>query len=296
MKKRQIFNILKDIDINKDEYIITGKTALTIYSIIKECDYIFLMCNKTIDNEIIKISNENVEYELVNNYKVESLKSLLSKEENKTLKRKIEDLILIKDNHHYERMLYNQGYKLIAGTDEAGRGPLCGPVVAAAVILPQNYELKGLTDSKKLTEKQREKYFEIIKKDAVSYSISIVDNKKIDEINILEASRLGMNNAIDALEVKPDYIITDAMDLKRDNSMGIIKGDAKSITIASASVLAKVTRDHIMDEYDKMYPQYEYLNHKGYPTKKHLELLEKYGVIDIYRTTYGPVKKIIERK
>ena len=167
-------------------------------------------------------------------------------------------------------------------------------MVAAAVILPHNYELSGLTDSKKLTEKQREKYFEIIKKDAISYCISIIDNKKIDEINILEASRLGMNTAVDNLKVKPDFIITDAMDLRRENSLGIIKGDAKSITIAAASVLAKVTRDHIMDEYDKIYPQYEYKKHKGYPTKRHLELLEKYGILDIYRTTYGPVKKIME--
>ena len=119
-------------------------------------------------------------------------------------------------------------------------------------------------------------------------------NKKIDKINILEASRLGMNTAVDNLKVKPDFIITDAMDLRRENSLGIIKGDAKSITIAAASVLAKVTRDHIMDEYDKIYPQYEYKKHKGYPTKRHLELLEKYGILDIYRTTYGPVKKIME--
>ena len=199
-----------------------------------------------------------------------------------------------KDNHHYENLLNNKGYNLIAGTDEAGRGPLCGPVVAAAVILPKGYSLEGLTDSKKLTEKQREKFFEIIKKDAISYSISVIDNKKIDEINILEASRLGMNTAVDNLKVKPDFIITDAMDLRRENSLGIIKGDAKSITIAAASVLAKVTRDHIMDEYDKIYPQYEYKKHKGYPTKRHLELLEKYGILDIYRTTYGPVKKIME--
>ncbi len=294
MKKRQIISILNDLNIDKDKYIITGETALTIYGIIKECDYIFLMCSESIDNEFIKVINKTCNFELVHNFKVESLESLFAKEKNKTLKRKIEDLILIKDNHHFEKELYSKDYKLIAGTDEAGRGPLCGPVVAAAVILPHNYELSGLTDSKKLTEKQREKYFEIIKKDAISYSISIIDNKKIDEINILEASRLGMNTAVDNLKVKPDFIITDAMDLRRENSLGIIKGDAKSITIAAASVLAKVTRDHIMDEYDKIYPQYEYKKHKGYPTKRHLELLEKYGILDIYRTTYGPVKKIME--
>lgn len=206
MKKRQIISILNDLNIDKDKYIITGETALTIYGIIKECDYIFLMCSESIDNEFIKVINKTCNFELVHNFKVESLESLFAKEENKTLKRKIEDLILIKDNHHFEKELYSKGYKLIAGTDEAGRGPLCGPVVAAAVILPHNYELSGLTDSKKLTEKQREKYFEIIKKDAISYSISIIDNKKIDEINILEASRLGMNTAVDNLKVKPDFI------------------------------------------------------------------------------------------
>lgn len=196
----------------------------------------------------------------------------------------------------YEKGLYKKGYNLIAGCDEAGRGPLCGPVVCAAVILPKNYHLEGLTDSKKLTEKKREEFFEIIKKDAIAYHISIIDNKKIDEINILEASRLGMILSVDNLSVKPDFIITDAMDLRKDNCLPIIKGDAKSITIAAASVLAKVTRDHIMYELDKKYPEYELKKHKGYPTKRHLELIEKYGIKDFYRLTYKPVKNILERK
>lgn len=196
----------------------------------------------------------------------------------------------------YEKGLYKKGYNLIAGCDEAGRGPLCGPVVCAAVILPKNYHLEGLTDSKKLTEKKREEFFEIIKKDAIAYHISIIDNKKIDEINILEASRLGMILSVDNLSVKPDFIITDAMDLRKDNCLPIIKGDAKSITIAAASVLAKVTRDHIMYELDEKYPEYELKKHKGYPTKRHLELIEKYGIKDFYRLTYKPVKNILERK
>ena len=196
----------------------------------------------------------------------------------------------------YEKELYDKGYGFIAGCDEAGRGPLCGPVVAAAVILPKNYKLEGLTDSKKLTEKQREKFYEIIMKEALAVGVSIIDNNKIDEINILEASRLGMNEAVESLKIKPDFIITDAMDLHRDNNLAIIKGDAKSITIAAASVVAKVTRDHIMYELDKLYPMYELCKHKGYPTKRHLELLEKYGIIDIYRKTYRPVKEILERK
>lgn len=199
------------------------------------------------------------------------------------------------DNLEYEKKLYAEGYELIAGCDEAGRGPLCGPVVAASVILPKNYELPGLTDSKKLTEKQREKFFPIIMKDAIAYGISIIDNEKIDEINILEASRLAMNEAVKKMNVKPDYIITDAMDLRVNNCLPIIKGDQKSITIAAASVLAKVTRDHIMYEYDKMYPEYDFKSHKGYPTKKHIEKIEKYGILNIYRRTYKPVKDYLER-
>lgn len=194
----------------------------------------------------------------------------------------------------YERDLYKKGITLIAGTDEAGRGPLVGPVVAAAVILPVNYILPGLTDSKKLTEKKREEYFEIIKRDAVSFGISVVDAKKIDEINILEASRMAMNEAIDKMDVKPEFILTDAMKLNRDNVLPIIHGDALSLTIAAASVLAKVTRDHIMYELDKKYPEYGFKDHKGYPTKKHLENIRKYGILDNYRMTYRPVKEIIE--
>ena len=191
----------------------------------------------------------------------------------------------------YEKELYSKGYNLIAGIDEAGRGPLCGPVVASAVILPKNYTLEGLTDSKKLTEKQREKFYAIIMKDAISVGISIVDNHKIDEINILEASRLAMKESLQKLSVKADYIITDAMDLYMDNCLPIIKGDSKSISIAAASVVAKVTRDHIMYEIDKLYPEYGFRFHKGYPTKRHLENLEKYGILDMYRKTYKPVKE-----
>ena len=196
----------------------------------------------------------------------------------------------------YEKELYEKGYKLIAGCDEAGRGPLCGPVVAAAVILPINYSLEGLTDSKKLTEKKREKFYDIIMNDAISVGISIIDNNKIDEINILEASRLAMNEAVSKLKVKPDFIITDAMDLHKENVLPIIKGDAKSITIAAASVIAKVTRDHIMYDLDKKYPLYELSKHKGYPTKRHIELMEKYGVLDFYRKSYKPVKDALAKK
>jgi len=197
----------------------------------------------------------------------------------------------------FERELYEQGYELICGCDEAGRGPLVGPVVAGAVILPKNYELEGLTDSKKLSEKKREYFFDIIKRDAISYGIGIVDAKTIDEINIYEASRLAMKKAIANMNVLPDYVLTDAMPIPDlDVSVKpIIKGDAKSLTIAAASVLAKVTRDHILYELDKLYPEYEFKRHKGYPTKRHLELLSLYGPTSDYRFTYRPVRDLIEK-
>ena len=197
----------------------------------------------------------------------------------------------------YEKELYEKGITLIAGVDEAGRGPLVGPVVAAAVILPVNYELAGLNDSKQLTEKKRNVFFEQIKKDAISYGIGVVDAMKIDEINILEASRLAMNIALDKLEVKPEYIITDAMKLpNRENVMPLIHGDALSLNVAAASVLAKVTRDEIMYKLDKEHPEYGFAKHKGYPTKMHLENLEKYGILNNYRLSYRPVREIAERR
>lgn len=201
------------------------------------------------------------------------------------------------DNTKFEKELNKQGYKLIAGCDEAGRGPLCGPVVAAAVIFPQGYKLEGLTDSKKLSEKKRKIYYEQIKKDAISYGISIISPQVIDEINIYEASRKAMLEAVAQLDPQPDYIITDAMPLPtHTNSMPIIKGDALSITIAAASVLAKVTRDEIMYELDKEHPEYGFAKHKGYPTKLHLENLKKYGILNNYRLTYKPVRDFLEGK
>lgn len=201
------------------------------------------------------------------------------------------------DLYENEKRLWNEGYENIAGCDEAGRGPLFGPVVCASVILPHDFMLEGLNDSKKLTEKKREEYFPIIMEKALSVGVSIVSAKEIDEINIYEASRQGMLRAINSMNIKPDYVITDAMSLDGFTDIpheAIIKGDSKSITIAAASVIAKVTRDHIMYEEDKKHPEYEFCKHKGYPTKKHIELLNKYGIIDGYRHTYGPVKKYLE--
>lgn len=201
------------------------------------------------------------------------------------------------DLYENEKRLWESGYSNIAGCDEAGRGPLYGPVVCASVILPHDFVLEGLNDSKKLSEKKREEYYPIIMEKALAVGISIVSPEEIDEINIYEASRQGMLRAIKSMKIKPDFIITDAMPLEGYTNISyeaIIKGDAKSITIAAASVVAKVTRDRIMYEEDKKHPEYEFCKHKGYPTKKHLELISKYGIIDGYRRTYGPVKKYIE--
>lgn len=201
------------------------------------------------------------------------------------------------DLYSYENDLHSKGYKYIAGCDEAGRGPLYGPVVAACCVLPDDFKLEGLTDSKQLTEKKRDKYIDYIKENAIAYGIGIVGPKEIDEINIYEASRKAMVLAFKEVEkkLKVDYLITDAMPIELNIPvLPIIKGDAKSITIAAASVIAKVTRDSMMYEDDLKYPMYGFKKHKGYPTKMHLEAISKYGLIDGYRKTYGPVKKILE--
>ena len=194
----------------------------------------------------------------------------------------------------YEKKLYKKNITLIAGVDEVGRGPLVGPVVAAAVILPKNYKLDGLNDSKKLTEKKREELYPIIMKDAISVGIGEVQADEIDKINIYEASRKAMMIAIDNLDVKPEHILVDAMPLFTDIPHdAIIHGDALSLSIAAASVIAKVTRDRMMIELDKKYPMYGFKKHKGYPTKLHLENLQKYGPLENYRFTYGPVRDLI---
>ena len=197
----------------------------------------------------------------------------------------------------YERELYEQNIKLIAGVDEVGRGPLCGPVVAAACILPENYYIEGLNDSKKLSEKKRDKLFDILLNDAVAYGIGIVEPKRIDEINILEASKEAMKIALSNLTVKPEHVLIDAVKLDLDvPSTPIIKGDAKSASIAAASIIAKVTRDRMMYDLDKEYPEYGFASHKGYPTKKHIEAVKEHGVLEFYRFTFSPISEIIKEE
>lgn len=196
----------------------------------------------------------------------------------------------------YEKELFQQNINYIGGTDEAGRGPLFGPVVAACVILPKDFVLEGLTDSKKLSEKKREIFYQYIKAHAI-YGVGIVGPAEIDEINIYEASRKAMTIAIREVQkqTKLEYVLTDAMPINLEIPVKpIIKGDAKSITIAAASVIAKVTRDHMLYEIDKKYPEYGFKHHKGYPTKKHIEAINKYGLIDGYRKTYGPIINYIK--
>lgn len=200
------------------------------------------------------------------------------------------------DNYKYERELREKGVNLIAGVDEVGRGPLVGPVVAACCILPEKFNLDGLTDSKKLSEKKREFFFDEIKKQAISYGIGIVDAKKIDEVNIYEATKIAMKEAIDNMPIKPEHILIDAMPLDLDiPTTSIIKGDLKSITISAASVLAKVTRDRMLYELDKKYPMYDFKSNKGYGTKKHLQAIDDYGVIDEHRRSYSPVSNYLEK-
>lgn len=196
-------------------------------------------------------------------------------------------------DYEFENAALNEGFKTVCGIDEAGRGPLAGPVCAAAVILPLGLEIEGLNDSKKLSEKKREALYDIITEKAVAYNIALVDEKTIDEINILQATFKAMRNAVESLSVKPDIALIDG-NQKPGLSIEqrtIVKGDAKSMSVAAASILAKVTRDRLMIKLDEEYPEYQFAKHKGYGTKLHYECLEKYGVSPVHRRTF--LKKLL---
>ena len=195
----------------------------------------------------------------------------------------------------FQEQFYSNKVKLIVGVDEAGRGPLAGPVVAAACILPRAYINKEINDSKQLSEKKREELFGIIKKDAIAYGVGIVSAEKIDKLNIYEATKKAMKEAINNLKHEFDLVLTDAMPLKGFDVevIPIIKGDAKALPIAAASIIAKVTRDHMMKELGEKYPEYGFEIHKGYGTKKHMDALKKYGPVKgIHRFSYKPVLKV----
>ncbi len=188
----------------------------------------------------------------------------------------------------FEEKLYTQGYTAVCGCDEAGRGPLCGPVVAAAVILPIGLIIEGLNDSKKLTEKKREALFEVIKEKAIAYAIAEASPEEIDEINILNASMLAMRRAVEALNVPADFALIDGNCSRgfKIPTETVVKGDSKSYSIAAASILAKVTRDRQCIELDKSYPEYGIAKHKGYPTKEHMDAVRQYGPAPIYRKSF----------
>ncbi len=187
----------------------------------------------------------------------------------------------------FEREYTAAGARFIAGVDEAGRGPLAGPVTAAAVIMPSNDIIDGINDSKKLTSKKREALYELIKEKAVAYAIESADEKTIDKINILNATKLCMKNCLDKLAVRPDVVLIDAVALDYPSKIvPIIKGDAKSYNIAAASILAKVHRDRLMEKYDEMYPEYGFAKHKGYGTKQHIEAIKNIGPCPIHRLTF----------
>ena len=197
----------------------------------------------------------------------------------------------------YENELFKEGIEFIGGVDEVGRGPLVGNVVAACCVLPKDFKLDGLNDSKKLSEKKRDEYYNYIIENSIAYGIGKVSPEEIDEINIYEASRKAMMLAIEEVrkQINLQHVLVDAMPLPDLDipHTPIIKGDAKSISIAAASVIAKVTRDREMYELDDKYPMYGFKNHKGYPTKKHIEAIKEYGIIDGYRKSYGPIKEVL---
>lgn len=201
------------------------------------------------------------------------------------------------DNKEYEKALYKKGIKYIAGVDEVGRGPLVGPVVTACVILPNDFVLEGLTDSKKLSAKKRDLFYSVIMEKALAVSLGIKDNKIIDEVNIYQATKLAMYEAIDKCPIKPEHVLIDAMKLENLTipSTSIIKGDLKSISISAASVIAKVTRDRMMIKLDQKYPMYGFKKNAGYPTKEHIKAIEEYGIIEEHRRSFSPVNENKER-
>lgn len=195
-----------------------------------------------------------------------------------------------------DKSYFKEGYNYICGIDEAGRGPLAGPVVVAAVIMPKDSMIEGVNDSKKISEKKREKLYELIIEEAISYSVGIVDQNEIDRINILNATKAGLTEAVRTLKVKPELILVDALtniDTCGVPYKSIIKGDAKSYSIAAASIIAKVTRDRIMREWDKVYPQYGFEKHKGYGTAAHISAIKENGLCPLHRLSF--VKNIINK-
>lgn len=222
------------------------------------------------------------------------VQAAISKRKRELQKQVDEDLRLEK-MLAYEKELYAQGMELIAGVDEVGRGPLAGPVVAAAVILPKGCKIPGLNDSKKIPKAKHKEIYEAVLQNAIAIGVGVKDNHVIDQVNIYEATKLAMMEAIGQLEPQPQHLLIDAMKLDLPISQtSIIKGDANSLSIAAASIVAKVTRDQMMEEFDKEYPGYDFAQNAGYGTAKHLAGLDKLGVTPIHRRSFEPVKSMCE--
>ncbi|OCL27059.1 ribonuclease HII [Orenia metallireducens] len=254
------------------------------------------LSNLSIKEIKTKVDNmEEVTDELIESLALDSRKGvqrlaqqiLRQQKQEEELRKKYEKMSI------HERRVKEKGYQIIGGIDEAGRGPLAGPVVAAVVILPEDQSILGLDDSKKLSEKKREELFEIIQQKAIDIGVGIVDNKRIDKINILQATYQAMREAINSLENRPDYLLVDAETIPDIDipQAGIIEGDAHSVSIAAASIVAKVTRDRLLVEYDKEYPQYKFASNKGYGTGEHIQALKRYGITPIHRTSFGIVRE-----
>ncbi len=322
MNELEIFKELEKLDLSKDKYIVISGASLVCQDIIDETDDINLTCSKEFYDELdwstrtgafgveikykdcFEIGCNLPEYQdivLINGYRFLSLedcleiKKRLNRPKDKRLIKELELKVCLKDNYYFERKLREEGINFIAGVDEVGRGPLVGPVVAACVVLPEHFNLDGLTDSKKLSEKKREYFYDEIMRQALGVGVGIISERKIDEVNIYEATKMAMKEAINNCSCKVEHVLIDAMRLDIDiPTTSIIKGDLKSITISAASVIAKVTRDRMLDELDSKYPMYDFKNNKGYPTKKHLEAIKKYGILDEHRKSFGPVSEYLE--
>ena len=213
----------------------------------------------------------------------------------KAIRAELDEDLRLEHMLRYEKELYQAGYLAIAGVDEVGRGPLAGPVVAAAVILPPGCKIKGLNDSKKIPKKKHQEIYQAVMDKALAVGIGLMDSEIIDQVNIYEATKLAMKEALSKLSLKPDYLLIDAMKLDVEIPQeSIIKGDANSLSIAAASIVAKVTRDKLMADYDKEYPGYDFAKNAGYGTKNHLQGLEQNGVTPIHRKTFEPVKSMCE--
>lgn len=323
MTKQEIFEKLEELNLDKSKYIIIGGASLVCQDVLDETEDIDLACSREVFDSLdwpvrVEYGSEikykdcfDIDYNLydlehidiIDGYQCSDLvacyelKKSMNKPKDKKLIQKLELMVCSRDNYYFERKLREQGITLVAGVDEVGRGPLVGPVVAACVILPEDFSLDGLTDSKKLSEKKRDYYYDEIMRQAVAVGVGVVSEKKIDEVNIYEATKLAMKEAISKCNIQPEHILIDAMPLSLDiPTTSIIKGDFKSITISAASVIAKVTRDRMLDELDKKYPMYDFKDNKGYPTKKHLEAIDKYGIIPEHRRSYGPVRDYLEKQ